>query len=152
MRWYKNKDGKRRKRKFFALFPIQCKRECRWMEMVTISEIYISDWDRWIIEKFIDDDYDDLNPIIKESPIENGLNLLKVNHAGSMELKNGKVINYGVIRIRGNELVYLTGKGLRKMRESNINGPSKKIENEQRLMELGEINTIELDDIKRVIF
>jgi hypothetical protein len=45
---------------------------------------------------------------------------LRPNKAGSMLLKNGHVVNYGVIRIDNEKVVYYTGKGLREMWKPNM--------------------------------
>jgi len=92
-----------------------------------------------------------------------GIELLRVNHAGAMQLKDGKAVNYGVIRIDEEELVYYTGKGLSEMWKPNMNEEEKIIaeklrrigeaENgEQNLKASGHIAVTPLDQIERVIF
>lgn len=92
-----------------------------------------------------------------------GMELLRFNHAGAMQLKNGETVNYGVIRIDNKELVYFTGKGLREMWKPNMSEEEKNIaenlrkiseeENgEQKLIDSGHIAVTLLDQIERVIF
>lgn len=92
-----------------------------------------------------------------------GLELLRFNHAGAMQLKDGKTVNYGVIRVTDNEVVYYTGKGLREMWKPNMNEEEKKRaeelkkiceeENgEQKLIDSEHIAVTKLDDIARVMF
>jgi len=92
-----------------------------------------------------------------------GFELLRFNHAGAMQLKDGRTVNYGVIRVTDNEVLYYTGKGLREMWKPNMNEEEKKRaeelkkisegENgEQKLMDSGHITVTKFDDIARVMF
>ena len=92
-----------------------------------------------------------------------GFELLRFNHAGAVQLKDGRRVNYGVIRVSENEVVYYTGKGLSEMWKPNMNDEEKKRaeelrkigegENgERKLMESKHIAVTKLDDIARVIF
>ncbi|GAB4258181.1 MAG: hypothetical protein Kow0079_15410 [Vicingaceae bacterium] len=92
-----------------------------------------------------------------------GFELLRFNHAGAMQLKDGRIINYGVIRLTDNEVVYYTGKGLREIWKPNMNEEEKKRaeelkkigeeENgEQRLIQTEHIAMTKFEDIARVIF
>jgi hypothetical protein len=88
-----------------------------------------------------------------------GLDLLRINHAGIMVLKDGSTVNYGVIRINNNrEVVYYTGKGLREMMATNIDGMNiKKAEDlkhlsEQELIQSEHIKVTPFDNIERVVF
>lgn len=86
------------------------------------------------------------------------LDLLQPNHAGMMILKDGRAVNYGVIRIENNILVYYTKSGM-----SAFNAPAvdaAMTEESQRLKALpkeelitqGFVATVSLDDIERVMF
>jgi hypothetical protein len=43
--------GERRVKRFFALFPVRTGYEIRWLEIVTVEQVYR---DRWYNERFID--------------------------------------------------------------------------------------------------
>jgi len=99
------------------------------------------------------------------SPSNNipGFDLLRFNHAGTMQLKDSGIINYGVIRLTEIEVVYYTGLGLREMwkpsmtEEERIRAEElKKIMNEsdgeQKLIKSGHIAITLLENILRVIF
>ncbi len=99
------------------------------------------------------------------SNIENiqGFDLLRFNHAGAMQLKDGRTVNYGVIRLVDNEVVYYTGLGLREMWKPNMTKEEKeradelkkigKEENgEQKLINSKHIAVTRFDDIARVMF
>jgi hypothetical protein len=92
-----------------------------------------------------------------------GIELLRFNHAGVMQLKDGRIVNYGVIRINDKEVVYYTGKGLREMWKPNMNDVEKKLAEklikigeeeygEQKLIKSEYIAVTPLDQIERVIF
>ena len=92
-----------------------------------------------------------------------GIELLRFNHAGAMQLKDGRTVNYGVIRTTDNEVVYYTGKGLREMWKPTMTEDEKKLaeqlrqigeqENgEQKLMESGHIAVTPFDEIARITF
>lgn len=92
-----------------------------------------------------------------------GFELLRFNHAGAMQLKDGRTVNYGVIRVTDNEVVYYTGKGLREMWKPNMTEEEKKRaeelkkigknENgEQQLIQTEHIAITNFDDIARVMF
>ncbi len=91
-----------------------------------------------------------------------GLELLAFNHTGEMELKDGRIVNYGVIRRTEDVVAYYTGKGLREMWKPDMTEAEKtradelkKIgeeKGEQELIRLGYIEITKLDDIARVIF
>lgn len=92
-----------------------------------------------------------------------GSELLRVNHAGAMQLKDGRTVNYGVIRVMEDEIVYYTGKGLREMWKPNMTEEEKEIadklrkikeeENgEQMLIHSEHIAVTKFDDIARIIF
>ena len=82
----------------------------------------------------------------------------KDNHAGLMVLKNGKVVNYGVIRIEDGYLVYYTNEALKVLAEGNLsihdkNNREKILDrSEEELMEAGYVDKIPLEDINRVLF
>lgn len=92
-----------------------------------------------------------------------GYELLKINHAGALILINGKTINYGVIRIDDNKLIYYTGKGLRELWNPNMTDTEEKrakeliqinesAGGEEKLIASGHIAVTPLDQIDRVIF
>jgi hypothetical protein len=92
-----------------------------------------------------------------------GIELLRFNHAGVMLLKDGRTVNYGVIRITEKEVVYYTGKGLREMWKPNMNEEEKAegaelkkyVENEggeQQLIDSEYIAVTPFDEIERIIF
>lgn len=92
-----------------------------------------------------------------------GIELLRPNHAGAMQLINGKTINYGVIRIDDKEVVYYTGKGLREIwkphmteeeekRAKELREISEQPDGEHLLIASGHIAITPLDQIARVIF
>ncbi len=92
-----------------------------------------------------------------------GIELLRFNHAGAMQLKDGRTVNYGVIRLSEKEVVYYTGKGLREMWKPTMTEEEKKIaeqlkkigeedDGEQKLINSEHIAVTALDDIARVIF
>ena len=92
-----------------------------------------------------------------------GFELLQVNHAGAMQLKDGRTVNYGVIGLTDNEVIYYTGKGLREMWKPNMTEEEKKLadqlkkigesENgEQKLIQSEHIAITKFEDIERVIF
>ena len=92
-----------------------------------------------------------------------GMEILRPNHAGLMQLKNGNTINYGVIRITNDKVVYYTGKGLREMwkpdmtdgekkKAEELKKLSKSTEGEQQLIEDGYIAITPFEEIVRVVF
>ncbi|MBA3986531.1 MAG: hypothetical protein H0X63_08180 [Flavobacteriales bacterium] len=92
-----------------------------------------------------------------------GIELLRFNHAGAMQLNDGHTVNYGVIRVNDNEVVYYTGKGLREMWKPTMTEEEKKLAGqlkqigeteggEQKLISSEHIAITSLDDIVRVIF
>jgi len=89
--------------------------------------------------------------------MERGFDLLKLNHAGVLLLKNGETINYGVKRRENDSLVYYTGKGLREMFSPNLSDIEKvkaeelKKLSEEKLIDLEYIAIIPLSLIDHVI-
>jgi hypothetical protein len=92
-----------------------------------------------------------------------GFQLLRFNHAGAMQLKDGITVNYGVIRITDTEVVYYTGKGLREMWKPNMTEDENKIaeelkkigkesDGEQKLISSDHIAVTKFKDIARVMF
>ncbi len=92
-----------------------------------------------------------------------GIELLRFNHAGAMVLKTGQTVNYGVIRIEEDKLIYYTGKGLREIWKPDLSGEEKvkseelqRIANsdggEEQLIASEHIATTPLNQIERVIF
>lgn len=92
-----------------------------------------------------------------------GIELLRFNRAGAMQLIDGRTVNYGVIRVDDKEVVYYTGKGLREMWKPNMNEEEKKLaealkkidketDGEQKLIKSEHIAVTPLDQIARVIF
>lgn len=92
-----------------------------------------------------------------------GFELLRFNHAGAMQLKDGKTVNYGVIRLTDTEVVYYTGKGLREMWKPNMTEEEKKRaeelkrigeepNGEQKLIGSEHIAVTKFVDIARVMF
>lgn len=92
-----------------------------------------------------------------------GFELLQLNHAGAMQLKNGRTVNYGVIKLTDNEVIYYTGKGLREIWKPNMTDEEKKLADQlkeigegengrQKLIDSGHIAITKFDDIERVIF
>ncbi len=92
-----------------------------------------------------------------------GLELLRPNHAGAMELKNGRTVNYGVIRVNQSELVYFTGKGLREIWKPEMTDEERKKSlelqkllksegGEKKLIDSQHISVIPLIDISRINF
>jgi len=92
-----------------------------------------------------------------------GIELLRENHAGAMMLKDGTTLNYGVIRLSENEVVYYTGKGLREMWKPNMTDEerkraeelrriSKEPDGERKLMHSEHIAETKFVDIARVMF
>ncbi len=92
-----------------------------------------------------------------------GFELLRFNHAGAMQLKDGGTVNYGVIRITDNAVVYYTGKGLREMWKPNMTEEEKVISDklkeigketggEDKLMQSEHIAVTKFEDIARVMF
>ena len=92
-----------------------------------------------------------------------GFELLQFNHAGAMQLKDERTVNYGVIRLTDNEVIYYTGKGLREILKPNMTDEEKKLadqlkkigesENgEQKLIDSEHIAITKFDDIARVMF
>lgn len=92
-----------------------------------------------------------------------GFELLQSNHAGAMQLKDGRTVNYGVIRLTDNEIIYYTGRGIRDIWKPNMTDEEKKFadqlkkigkgENgEQKLIDSGHIAITKFDDIARVMF
>lgn len=92
-----------------------------------------------------------------------GIELLRFNHAGAMQLKNGRTVNYGVIRTTDKEVVYYTGKGLREMWKPTMTVKEKELAEqlkqigeqdggEQKLIASEHIAVTPLDEIYRVIF
>lgn len=65
MRFYRPKDGDTRVRTFFAIFPVRCNNEIRWLEMVSVSEKF-SNHGYWIYMNFIDD--------VRKSNADNNIN------------------------------------------------------------------------------
>lgn len=92
-----------------------------------------------------------------------GFELLRFNHAGAMQLKDGRTVNYGVIRLTDTEVVYYTGKGLREMWKPNMTEEEKKIaeelkrigeepDGEEKLIRSEHIAVTKFVDISRVMF
>jgi hypothetical protein len=92
-----------------------------------------------------------------------GFELLRFNHAGAMQLKDGRTVNYGVIRLNDNEVVYYTGQGLREMWKPNMSEEEKRHADElkkigeeengeQKLFNSGHIAVTKFEDIARVMF
>ena len=92
-----------------------------------------------------------------------GFEFLRFNHAGAMQLKDGRTINYGVIRVTDNEIVYYTGKGLREMWKPDMTEDERKIsdelkrigestDGEEKLIKKEHIAITRLDEIARVTF
>lgn len=92
-----------------------------------------------------------------------GRELLRFNHAGAMLLKNGQTVNYGVIRIENEQLVYYTGRGLREMWQPTMTPEQRqhaqelqRIANdphgEQTLINSGHIAITPLNQIERILF
>ena len=92
-----------------------------------------------------------------------GIELLRFNHAGAMQLKDGTTTNYGVIRVNNKEVVYYTGRGLREMWKPTMTEEEKKLAaelkqigesegGEQKLIASGHIAVTPLDEIVRVMF
>ena len=92
-----------------------------------------------------------------------GIELLRFNHAGAMQLKNGQTVNYGVIRTTENDVVYYTGKGLREMWKPTMTEEEKILAEqlkqigeqeggEQKLILSGHIAVTPFDEIARVTF
>ena len=91
-----------------------------------------------------------------------GLDRLKPNMAGSMELTDGSVANYGVIRLEAHALVHFTGQGLREMHKPSMTETEQaqadlllamldEPDGEQRLMRMGHIAVTPLERIARVL-
>jgi len=87
-----------------------------------------------------------------------GLHLLRFNHAGSLVLNDGSTINYGVISIEHDQLLYYTGRGLRELWS-----PRMTPEQEERAVQLrelppeqliatGHVAVLDLADIQRVLY
>jgi hypothetical protein len=88
--------------------------------------------------------------------------ILRPNHAGAFVRKDAKLnepsINYGVIRIENEVLIYWTREAMHTM--NNIFGSKDKFEEliskgeegEKLLMEKGYLKKIDLKDIERVLF
>jgi hypothetical protein len=92
-----------------------------------------------------------------------GFELLHFNHAGAMQLKDGRTVNYGVIRLTDAEVIYYTGKGLVEMWKPNMTEDEKKRaeelqrikeepDGEQKLISSGHIAVTKFVDIVRVVF
>ena len=90
-----------------------------------------------------------------------GLEQLKPDTAGTMELTDGSTVNFGVIRVEPDALVHFTGQGLREMQKPNMNEEEQAEANrllaileepdgEQRLMRTGHVAVTPLARIARV--
>jgi len=54
MRWKTERiQNKTRVKTFFAFIPVRCKKENRWLEMVTVTQEYIDK--KWVSTSFKDD-------------------------------------------------------------------------------------------------
>lgn len=93
---------------------------------------------------------------------DNGLDRLKPNMAGSVELNDGSNVSIGVIRVDGNKLVHYTGKGLREIWGQDMNETElvnaerlKKIlkepDGEEQLKRSGHVAVLAIADIARVL-
>ncbi len=71
-----------------------------------------------------------------------GIKYLKINHKGMMVLKDGRTINYGLIRKEESNLIIFTLKGLDEKLEGS----------EEELIELGNICIINMSEISNVLF
>lgn len=91
-----------------------------------------------------------------------GLNRLKPNTAGTVELKNGTVVSIGVIRVDGNRLIHFTGKGLRELWGQNLNEEERSLaeelqkmlkepNGEEQLMLSGHVSVLPMAEIARVL-
>ncbi|MDZ7775965.1 MAG: hypothetical protein U5L09_10420 [Bacteroidales bacterium] len=100
---------------------------------------------------------------MKDKKSIQGFELLQINHAGAMQLIDGRTINYGVIRLTEKEVVYYTGKGLREMwkpkmieeeqqRAAELKKISKEQKGEQKLIKSGHIAVSKYEEIARVMF
>lgn len=94
-----------------------------------------------------------------ESGKQAGFDLLKPNHAGVILLKNGKTINYGVIRIENENLIHYTGKGLRDLWSPGRTEAELKaaqdllaLDDESKLRELDYLDSTPISEIERVLY
>lgn len=86
-----------------------------------------------------------------------GIEFLKPNHAGTMQLKDGNIINYGVIRFDEVEVVYYTGKGLHEIWKSTMTDDEKLVaeqlnkKEEIELRQSGHIDSMKFENIARIL-
>jgi len=102
-------------------------------------------WGWKIIEKYVNK--------LNVNNDDKGLYILKFNHAGALELKDGNIENYGVIRIDKKQLVCYTAKGLSELWNQTFKFYDVlDTLSEQKYINSGHIKIISLDQIERVIF
>jgi hypothetical protein len=83
---------------------------------------------------------------IEETPV---LDMPKINHCGCLTLKNGKGVNYGVIRYENNEMVSYTQDYMGKIFKSGTTADSRSEEQKEKD---GDIIRIPLNEIERILF
>lgn len=87
-----------------------------------------------------------------------GLELLRFNHAGALVLDDGRTINYGVITIEHDILVYYTGKGLRELWSPSMTPEQERLAEKLRaltpedLRTTGHVDSIPLERIRQVLY
>lgn len=91
-----------------------------------------------------------------------GFQFLVPNHTGTLKLKTGRIINYGVVRLYNESLVRYTAKGLREIWKQEMNEEQKEraqeLKNileqeggEERLIQSDHIAITHFEDIDHVI-
>jgi hypothetical protein len=86
--------------------------------------------------------------------IKENLQKLGNNHAGVIKVKNGSTMNYGSIRVEGENFVHYTGKGLREMFASGVNNAeTARLKNmdEQSLIKSQHIAITPISEIAEII-
>ncbi len=93
----------------------------------------------------------------KGETMPRGLDLLEFNHAGALRLKDGRIVNYGVIERFEDHIVSYTGKGLREIWASDMTAEQKQVaeilkaKTRRELMETGHVFITPLGDIDQVL-
>ena len=86
--------------------------------------------------------------------MENLLKALGSNKAGTLQLKNGEIINYGSIKVENEKFFFYTGKGLREMWHSSADpelSKELKTHSEEELMASDHIAALPVSEISQIL-
>jgi hypothetical protein len=84
-----------------------------------------------------------------EKQVKKALELPSINHAGVLVMKNGQIINYGVIKYKDGYMFSYSQEHMLKMHRYDLSEDDRTIEQK---IEDGDILKINIEDIKQVTF